>query len=150
MIDNFIGYKCSLCGNEFGPDDIVYTCPDDGGNLDVILNFDLIRQTTSIDEVLHSSNQSLWRYLPLLPVRDPGFEETPLKAAGWTPVFSSRWLSSHLGINQLWVKDESRNPTASFKDRASAIVGPGWQRRSGRKPLSLHHAPHRQRRSPSC
>jgi threonine synthase len=42
--------------------------------------------------------------------------------AGWTPIFSPRVLTQELGLKHLWVKDESRNPTASFKDRASAIL----------------------------
>jgi threonine synthase len=46
----------------------------------------------------------------------------PLHAAGWTPVFKMDRLAVKLGLQQLWLKDESRNPTASFKDRASAIV----------------------------
>jgi threonine synthase len=49
-------------------------------------------------------------------------EGTPLHAAGWTPVFKLDTLAAKLGLGQVWLKDESRNPTASFKDRASAIV----------------------------
>jgi threonine synthase len=64
----------------------------------------------------------LWRYLPLLPVSDPGGTGTPLRAAGWTPLFSPLVLAEKLGLQNLWIKDESRNPTASFKDRASAVV----------------------------
>jgi threonine synthase len=48
--------------------------------------------------------------------------DTPLHAAGWTPVFKMDRLAEKLGLQWLWLKDESRNPTASFKDRASAIV----------------------------
>ena len=47
---------------------------------------------------------------------------TPLHTAGWTPVYNLARLGEPLGIKQLWLKDESRNPTASFKDRASALV----------------------------
>jgi threonine synthase len=65
---------------------------------------------------------SLWRYLPLLPIQDPGGQGTPLHAAGGTPVFKPPRLAAELGMDKLWIKDESRNPTASFKDRASAIV----------------------------
>src|SRR3989337_817321 len=65
---------------------------------------------------------SLCRYLPLLPVTDPQAIGTPLRAAGWTPIFKPPRLSKIYGIQQLWIKDESRNPTASFKDRASSVV----------------------------
>ncbi len=53
---------------------------------------------------------------------DPGGEATPLHCAGWTPVYHLDRLGRELGLQYLWLKDESRNPTASFKDRASAIV----------------------------
>jgi threonine synthase len=65
---------------------------------------------------------SLWRYLPLLPVSDPGGAGTPIHFAGWTPLYSPPRLAQNLGLRALWIKDEGRNPTASFKDRASAVV----------------------------
>jgi threonine synthase len=55
-------------------------------------------------------------------VDDPHGEGTPLRAAGWTPTFAPAALREQLRLPYLWVKDESRNPTASFKDRASAVV----------------------------
>jgi threonine synthase len=55
-------------------------------------------------------------------VEDPGGASTPLHAVGYTPQYSLPLLKERLGIPRLWIKDESRNPTASFKDRASAIV----------------------------
>ena len=119
---NFIGYRCSLCGKEYLPDQVTYTCPQDGGNLDVVLDFDDIRKHYSPQEIFDSQEPSLWRYLPLLPVTDPGGIGTPLRAAGWTPVFRPQALAQKLGLHALWVKDESRNPTASFKDRASAVL----------------------------
>ena len=118
----FFGYRCSICDREYLPDQVTYTCPADGGNLDVVLDFDRIRKETSPDTILASREASLWRYLPLLPVSDPGGEGTPLRAAGYTPIFSPPRLAESLGLKYLWVKDESRNPTASFKDRASAVA----------------------------
>jgi threonine synthase len=122
MVDKFVGYSCSLCGKEYGADEVQYVCPDDGGNLNVILDYDAIRRYTRIRDITDSTDQSLWRYLPLLPVSDPGGDGTPLKIAGWTPTFSPKTLADKLGLSQLWVKDEGRNPTGSFKDRASAIM----------------------------
>ncbi len=115
-------YRCSLCYQEYAPDQLQYTCPVDGGNLDVILDYENIRRESSPAKITASKEPSLWRYLPLLPVTDPGGANTPLHAAGWTPVFSPPALKSSLGLQHLWIKDESRNPTASFKDRASAVV----------------------------
>jgi len=117
-----MGYRCSLCGAEYDLDEVTYVCPQDGGNLDVRLDYKVINQDTSPESIWATREGSLWRYLPLLPVSDPGGTGTPLRAAGWTPTFSPPLLRAQLGLEQLWIKDESRNPTASFKDRASAIV----------------------------
>ena len=121
-MDGFIGYRCSLCNAEYLPGQVTYTCPKDGGNLDVVLDYGALRQKFQPKDIISSSEASLWRYLPLLPVPDPGGVGTPLRAAGWTPVFTLPRLASGLGLEYLWLKDESRNPTASFKDRASAVV----------------------------
>ena len=117
----FLGYQCSVCNQEYGPEDVVYTCPKDGGNLDIVLDYDRLHGQV-IDKLIQAEEPSLWRYLPLLPVADPGGRGTPLRAVGCTPMFSSSRLSDDLGLKNLWVKDESRNPSASFKDRASAVV----------------------------
>ena len=129
MNDNFIGYRCSVCDAIYGPDQVTYTCPEDGGNLDVLLDYDYLK-TQGVDKLVWQEEPSLWRYQPLLPVADPfgpakgGLDgtATPLRAAGWTPTFAPTRLAEKLGLTSLWVKDESRNPTASFKDRASAIL----------------------------
>jgi threonine synthase len=121
-MNHFLGYQCSLCGEEYLPDQLQYTCPVDGGNLDVVLDYDYIQHQYSPNSVIDDSENSLWRYLALLPVTDPGGSYTPLHSAGFSPVYALDRLAGEIGIDQLWLKDESRNPTASFKDRASAIV----------------------------
>lgn len=118
----FLGYRCSLCATEYSPTEITYTCPKDGGNLDVVLDYDTLKNKYQPDDILSRNDLSLWRYLPLLPVTEPEGDATPLHAAGGTPVFKLTRLAQQLGLANLWLKDESRNPTASFKDRASAIV----------------------------
>lgn len=118
----FAGYQCSLCGAQYAPDAVTYTCPKDGGNLDVILDYTNLLKVYSPSDIFKSEDHSLWRYIPLLPVNDPGGSGTPIHAAGNTPIFTVQDLANKLGIRSLWVKDESRNPTASFKDRASAVV----------------------------
>jgi len=117
----FVGYRCSICATEFGREEVTYTCPVDGGNLDVLLDYDSLKKQDVEDQIL-ADEPSLWRYLPLLPVADPDGIGTPLNAVGWTPMFSPTALAAKLGLKSLWIKDESRNPTASFKDRASAIL----------------------------
>ena len=121
-MSTFLGYRCSLCGAEYGPGEVTYTCPRDGGNLDVVLDLESIRRKYRPEDITSRSEASLWRYLPLLPVDDPGPERSALRSAGWTPTYAPQSLAASLGLKQFWVKDEGRNPTASFKDRASAVV----------------------------
>jgi len=119
---NFVGYKCSLCGAEYLQGQVTYTCPKDGGNLDIVLDIESIKKKFHYEDITSRTESSLWRYLPLLPVGDPPGNSTPLHVAGWTPVFALPHLAEKLNLKHLWLKDESRNPTASFKDRASAVV----------------------------
>ena len=120
--EKFVGYRCSLCSREYAPGEVTYTCPADGGNLDVVLDYAAIRRDVRPETIFAAAEPSLWRYLPLLPVADPGGLGTPLRAAGGTPVFATAQLAEKLDLRHLWVKDDGRNPTASFKDRASAVL----------------------------
>jgi len=121
-MSNFVGYRCSLCNAEYLPGQVTYTCPKDGGNLDVVLDYNALRQKYQPEDLTSRKEESLWRYLPLMPVPDPGGEGTSIRSAGWTPIYTLDRLAMQLGLRHVWLKDESRNPTASFKDRASAVV----------------------------
>ena len=122
MKHKFLGYRCSLCSSEYQPDEIVYVCPNDGGNLDIIYDYPALQQDLSLGSLFNSREESLWRYLALLPVHEEPDLATPIKSVGWTPIYSPEKLKQALGLTYFWVKDESRNPTASLKDRASAVV----------------------------
>jgi threonine synthase len=122
MYSKFIGYQCSTCNRNYSVDEITYSCPEDGGNLNVILDYKAIVKNIQPKDIYESRERSLWRYLPILPVEDPGGIGTPLRKAGNTPVYHVPRLAKKLGITNLWIKDESQNPTASFKDRASSVV----------------------------
>src|SRR3970040_512957 len=119
-MSKFVGYICSLCGAEYAPGEATYTCPKDGGNLDVVLDYVSIKAKYQPEDLLSRTDSSLWRFLPLLPVPVPKGDSTPLHAAGGTPVFRLTSLAEKLGLQRVWVKDESRNPTASLQDRHSA------------------------------
>ena len=115
-------FQCSECGQYFAPDEVTYNCLTCGGNLDTHFSFE--ENPAEIDQsaILQSKEASIWRYAPLLAAPDPGFNQTPLHQVGWTPVYRPESLQKSLGMRELWIKDESRNPSASFKDRASALV----------------------------
>ena len=117
-----LGLKCLICQDEFGPDEIAYVCPRHGdeGILDVVYDYALINQTFTRRQLAASKHYSMWRYKPLLPV-DAAAEVPPL-AVGWTPLLHAAALGQQQGVPDLWLKDDGRNPTASFKDRASALA----------------------------
>jgi len=121
-MSKFSGYRCSICQTQYQLGEVTYTCPKDGGNLDVILDYEGLKNRYHPEDITSRTDTSLWKYTPLLPVHEVKGEGTPLHAAGWTPVFRMDRLAKKLDLQNLWLKDESRNPTASFKDRASAIV----------------------------
>jgi len=121
-LEHVLSLKCLICGKEYHPDAVDYVCPDHGddGILDVQYDYDLIRRRFSQGDLLHNTDHTIWRYKALLPVR-PDTPVPPL-AVGWTPLYRADRLGADLGLRYLWVKDDGRQPTASFKDRASAIA----------------------------
>ena len=121
-MNHITSLKCLICGQEYRPDEIDYVCPDHGneGIVDVQYDYDLIRSLISPESLRESRDYSIWRYKPLLPVA-PDAPVPPL-AVGWTPLYKAPRLAADLGLNHLWVKDDGRQPTASFKDRASAVA----------------------------
>ncbi|HEC36306.1 MAG TPA: pyridoxal-phosphate dependent enzyme, partial [Anaerolineae bacterium] len=127
-MDHVLGLKCTLCGAEYSIDAVEYVCPKHGddGILDVIYDYDLIAQRISPDKLANNSTRSIWRYLPLLPVEPETarrlVEGTAIASVGWTPLYPAPRLAADLGLKHLWLKDDGRQPTASFKDRASAIA----------------------------
>jgi len=115
--------KCQNCHKEYQTNAIEYTCPDCGpllGTLEVVYDYSQIRKSFSKENLKSNPLPNHWRYLPLLPIENPEFIQ-PLEV-GWTPIYSLKNTADNLGIKSLWVKDDGRNPTASFKDRASSVA----------------------------
>jgi len=114
--------RCAICGSSYRPDDVDYTCPTCGqaGTLDVLYDYDALRQSVSREAVARSDDPSMWRYRPLLPLRE-GVAVPPLMVGG-TPLYDAPRVAEALGCAQVWIKDDGRNPTGSLKDRASALI----------------------------
>lgn len=114
--------KCLLCGAEYKPEDVRYTCPKCGseGILEVVYDYDEIKKHFTKELLSRNKKFDMWRYLPLLPVDDPT-KIGPLKVGG-TPLYEAKRIREDLNMPFLWIKDDGRNPTASLKDRASAIA----------------------------
>jgi len=110
------GLKCRHCGQEgaIGPH---YVCTACFGPLEVAYDYDAIRRGSDRTAV-ERGPETLWRYRALLPTRrNPAGLE-----AGWTPLTRADRLGKVLGLNDLWIKNDSLNPTYSFKDRNVAVA----------------------------
>lgn len=114
--------KCAICEREYAPDAVTYTCPACGmvGTLDVLYDYPALRARLDRDRIAESPLQSMWRYLPLLPLESSAV--LPPLRVGMTPLYHAPRLTADLGVRATWVKDDGLNPTGSFKDRASAMV----------------------------
>ncbi len=113
--------KCVNCGKEYAQEEVMYTCPECGikGILDVVYDYEALASKIN-REYFNNGEYSLWRYFDLLPVEDrKNVQSLPV---GWTPMFEAERLGKQLGVKTLYIKDDGRNPTGSFKDRASAIA----------------------------
>jgi threonine synthase len=121
-MNHILNLKCLICGEEYSPDEVEYVCPKHGneGILDVRYDYELIGQNFSQNQLRQSQDDTIWRYKPLLPV-NPAAPVPPLKV-GWTPLYETPRLAAGLGLKHVWIKDDGRQPTASFKDRASAVA----------------------------
>ena len=109
------GLVCRNCRRPeaLGP---AYVCPACFGPLEI--DYDL--SAVVVDRAAIAARPpGIWRYLELLPVEAPPARSL---AVGSTPLFVAERLGAALGIERLWIKDDTRNPTLSFKDRAVAIA----------------------------
>ena len=121
-MDHILYLQCLICGKKYSPKEIDYICPEHGseGIVEVRYDYDLLKSRISRATLAENPDYSIWRYKPLLPVDADA--QTPPLAIGWTPLYEAPRLANQLGIDHLWVKDDGRLPTASFKDRASAVA----------------------------
>ena len=111
--------KCVRCGRtyEATPDLTVCAC---GGILDITYDYDFIKARLTKETLANRAERSMWRYRELLPIEEDT-APTPLRV-GWSPLYEEPRLAEALGLGRLFVKDDGQNPTASLKDRASAMA----------------------------
>ncbi len=117
--NRILGYKCVGCGKEYPVEPFQYQCPKCNSNLDVQYDYDLIREIWTVDDLKQFPYQSLWRYHPLLPVENP--PENLSMQSGGTPLLSFPGMLTDIGKINLYVKDDTRNPSGSLKDRATEV-----------------------------
>ncbi len=111
--------RCVKCGREYEAVPNLTNC-ECGGILDIIYDYDYIKTNLTKEKLAARDDRSMWRYRELLPVEETT-PNTPLRV-GWSPLYEADRLAKELGIAKLWVKDDGQNPTASLKDRASAMA----------------------------
>src|SRR5690242_6479068 len=107
--------SCRECGHEveLGPH---YACPECFGPLKVVYDFPAVTR-----EEIAAGPRNIWRYQPLLPV-PTDITDSPNTEPGFTRLLRADNLARELGLAKLWVKDDSTNPTNSFKDRVVACA----------------------------
>ncbi|MCC8181863.1 MAG: threonine synthase [Clostridiales bacterium] len=115
-----LGAKCVRCGKEWPAEPNTTTCPACGGMLDIQYDYAAIAREVSREAMANRTEQSMWRYLEYLPVK--GLGNRPRLRVGWSPLYRADRLARVLGLHTLYVKDDGINPTASLKDRASAMA----------------------------
>ena len=111
--------RCITCGTIYDPDEVEYTCPKCGdrlGTLEVVYDYDEIK--ISREEL--SKDADMFQFEKLLPL-EKNYYKVPLKVGG-TPLYEFPNKAEKLGINRFFVKYDGVNPTASYKDRASAVA----------------------------
>ncbi len=113
------GLKCIICDKTYPPEHL-YVCPSCGiqGILDVQYEYEKINSLIT-PEIISSRPLNHWRYREFLPISQSA--TLPQLHVGWTPVYDVPRLAKEVGVKKLFLKDDGRNPTNSFKDRASAV-----------------------------
>ena len=115
---NFVtGLRCRECGRQY-PAEALHVCDFCFGPLEVDYDYERIAATISAERIA-AGPRTIWRYQDLLPVEDA----TPVDlGAGFTPLVRADRLAAELGLGELWIKDDTANPTGSFKDRVVSVA----------------------------
>ena len=110
--------ECIECKTRFSADDVIYTCRNCGDLLDIIYDYDELRNSINYS-ALQKRPPSVWRYKELLPLRE---DISPISLGeGGTRIHHCKRLGKKLGMDKLYVKMEGDNPTGSFKDRGMTV-----------------------------
>ncbi len=112
------GLKCRECSREY-PKEPLYVCEYCFGPLEVDYDYERIKKRLT-KEVIEHRPKNLWRYRELMPIDG---EPTDGLKSGFTPLIRAKNLDKALGVEELYIKDDSVNhPTLSFKDRVVAVA----------------------------
>jgi threonine synthase len=121
-----LGLRCRECGAEYELQ-ATHVCEACFGPLDVAYDYEAIRRVVSRDRIA-AGPASMWRYRDLLPLGDEDAIVT--LGEGFTPLVRAPRLGAELGLRNLYLKNDSMNPTNSFKDRVVSVAV-SWARAHG-------------------
>jgi threonine synthase len=111
------GLRCRECGRRY-PTEALHVCDFCFGPLEVDYDYERIAEAVSPASIA-AGPRSIWRYRDLLPVDDASPVDL---GAGFTPLHRADRLAAELGLGELWIKDDTANPTGSFKDRVVSVA----------------------------
>jgi threonine synthase len=116
-VDYVTGLRCRECARSF-PTEALHVCDFCFGPLEVVYDYEAIGRAVTRESIA-AGPQTIWRYAPLLPVSDPA----PIDlGTGFTPLVRADRLAAELGLGELWIKNDTANPTGSFKDRVVSVA----------------------------
>ncbi len=116
-MDYVTGLRCRECGRPY-PAEALHVCDYCFGPLEVVYDYDAVSASMTAESVA-AGPQTIWRYGDLLPVADA----SPIDlGTGFTPLVKADRLAAELGLGELWIKNDTANPTGSFKDRVVSVA----------------------------
>ncbi len=116
-MDFVSGLRCRECARPY-PAEALHVCDFCFGPLEVVYDYEAVRRSVSRESIA-AGPETIWRYAPLLPVADAA----PIDlGTGFTPLVRADRLAAELGLGELWVKNDTANPTGSFKDRVVSVA----------------------------
>jgi threonine synthase len=118
-------FVCTLCGQKYPKTFTGFTCPKCGetGILDIEYDYEKMKDLVTKKFFRLNDDRSMWRYFPMMSLVQ-SLDRRPKGTlnVGWTPLYETPRLAQLWGAKKLYVKDEGLGPTASLKDRASAVA----------------------------
>jgi threonine synthase len=111
------GLRCRECGRGY-PAEALHVCEFCFGPLEVAYDYDAIAAAVTRESIA-AGPPTMWRYAALLPAEAEGAVDL---GAGWTPLVRADRLAAEFGLGELWLKNDTMNPTGSFKDRVTSVA----------------------------
>lgn len=120
-MENYLtGFQCLYCDKIFPAEYDGYVCDECSQNLDALYDYEAMGKVFSVQHVKENPRLDVWRYKPVFPFADLQF--APPVDLSLSPMYKVAQLERDTGFQHVYVKDDTRQPSGSFKDRASSVV----------------------------